>query len=267
MKQRSKLAEDVSSMIYMQYSSIREELDRRWNDKELRKKVEDFFGENSMDELRLEPRAVLSRTLASPNAELLYFLDIAKSLDLKPLVLEYPDKFVAKNQNKYHLARMFFYRKAADLRSFPVYAPKVIDFNEHEGKKFSEITTLWGESIAEFHHNLLFQAVPEIKGKILDFSSWFDSARISSKFYYLHFLALFVCHGVLFENFLIDDKEEDEFIREKFLPSFKEVERIFGVKPLIFPLLPFDGEKHQHWLSYHESLKKEVDDKLGVDKV
>ncbi len=266
MSYRSKSEEDFSSRIYTSFGSLQEELEKRWNDKELRKKVDDFFHKNSLKEFQGEPRAVLSRALSTPNSELLYFLDVARDLGLKPLILEYPDKFVAKNPDKYHLAKLFFYKKRQDLNSFPVFTSKIIDFNKQEGKKLSDISTLWGENIADFHHNLLFEVVPQLKGNLVDFSSWFDSTRFSSKFYYLNFLSLFICNGVLFENFLIDDKEESGFIKDKFLPSFDEVERIFGVKPLIFPLLPFDGEKHPYWLSYSESLQKYLINKLSYNK-
>jgi len=40
------------------------------------------------------------------------------------------------------------------------------------------------------------------------------------------------------------------------LPSFREVERVFGVKPLIYPFLPFENEKSSVWLSYPESMQK-----------
>lgn len=257
---RSKLADDFSAEIYTPFEDIKAEIDRRWKDEELHKKVEDFFRENQIKELQSEPRAVLSRTLATPNAELFYFLDLAEDLELNPLILEYPDKFVAKNPDKYHLTRLFFYRKAKDLKSFPVSTSRIVDFNKHEGRKFSDIPTLWGENIVDFHHNLLYQAVPSLDGKVANFSNWFDSTRFSSKFYYLHFLSLFIRNGVLFDNFLIEDKEEGSFIQNKFLPSFREAQRIFGVKPLIYPLIPFDGEKHPHWLSYPEHMRIRLDE-------
>ncbi len=47
------------------------------------------------------------------------------------------------------------------------------------------------------------------------------------------------------------------------MPSFKKIEKIFGVKPLIYPILPFEDESSTtRWLSYPESMKKRVDKKI-----
>ena len=166
---------------------------------------------------------------------------------------------IVKNKDKYHLCRLFFYRQLKKGTSIPVATEKIIDFNKQEGKKFSKIKTKWGEGIVDVHHYLLYKQFPKMSGKTIDFSKWFDKTKNLSNNYYLYFLSLFICHGVLFDNFLIGDKEEKNFVKKKFLPSFKKAEKIFGVKPLIFPLLPFENEKGTHWLSYPESLKKILD--------
>jgi hypothetical protein len=254
----SKRPENFSDEIYTSFAELEHELTRRQADKGLEEKIAHHFGDNFLKVIEDGPRAVLSRTIATPNAELFYFLDLAKDLNIPPLILEYPDKFVAKNPDKYHLGRLFFYKKSYNLKSYPTSTVRIVDFNNHEGKKFADIPTLWDENIIEFHHQILFDVLPELRDKVVDFSDWFKSSKESSDYYYFAFLSLFVRNGILFENFLVDDKEEEAFIRDKFLPSFYEVEKVFGVKPLIFPLLPFDGEKHPHWLSYHESIKERV---------
>jgi hypothetical protein len=62
--------ETLASEIYTQLPIIKEEIERRWNDKELRKKVADFFGPNMLEVMASKPRAVLSRSIGTPNTEL-----------------------------------------------------------------------------------------------------------------------------------------------------------------------------------------------------
>jgi len=255
------------SKVYTNLSDLQAESKRRWNDKKLRKKVEDFFGSKMLSILQKKQRAVLSRSIGTPNLESKYFLDLSKEIKLDPLILEYSGKFVAKNKDSYHLCRLFFSRTLKNKNSVSVDTIKIVDFNKDEGKHFHKIKTVWGESLVDFHHKLLHKELPKLGSKTFNFSEWFDETKQLSDKYYLYYLSLFVCHGVLFENFLIGDKQEASFIKEKFLPSFKQVERLFGVKPLIYPLLPFEHEKSSSWLSYHESLKKHVDKKIKKKKV
>ncbi len=263
MKQRVKKNPEIfRSEIYTNFSNIEKEVKKRWNNKRLRKKVDNFFGDKMLSIIKNKPRAVLSRSIGTPNLELKYFLDIVKETKLKPLILEYDGEFVAKNIDKYHLCRLFFFRTLKNKKTIISNTINIVNFNKDEGKYFNKIKTLWGQGIIDFHHELLHKELPKFKNKVVDFSGWFDETKKLSKYYYLYYLSLFVCHGVLFENFLIGDKQEANFIKKKFLPSFRRVEKIFGVKPLIYPLLPFENEKSPFWLSYPESMKKRVDKKM-----
>ena len=45
--------------------------------------------------------------------EFIYFQDLVKDLELDPIYIEYQvGKLVGKNLNKYHLCKMFFYRRS-----------------------------------------------------------------------------------------------------------------------------------------------------------
>jgi hypothetical protein len=68
---------------------------------------------------------------------------------------------------------------------------------------------------------------------------------------------LFICHGVLFENF-VTNVEEQRFAEEVVYPAFKEVEQLFGLKPLIVPLLPPHNASDKYWFCYSEEVEKEV---------
>lgn len=261
--EEEKKAELDVSRLYTPLSVAKEEIRRRWNDKALRKKVEEFLG-GDVPEAFLnndEPIAVLVRYIASPNFELGYFLDIAKTIDLHPVLIEYSDdKFVAKNSSKYHLGNLFFERNV-NRKSFDTdcYNRKIVDFNKFEGKHFNSITTVTNEPFVNFHHRILFKMFPEIKGKVSDFSDWFNRTRfISKEYYYLYYLALFVCHGILFENFLLN-KEEADFTKKKVIPSLFKIEEMFGVKPLIVPLQSFESETQKTWCWYPKSIETIID--------
>ncbi len=242
--------------MYSSLSEIISELESRWNNTELRKKVELFLQDHGFPFPNDLPHAFFSRSVVTPNLETLYFLDLAKDVDLPPLFLEYPDKLVTKNQDKMHLCKLFFYtdHKREDKRA----EMKIVDVDKYQGKKLDKVMTNWNERLIDFHHNLLYMHDPSLNGKIIDIYGWFNRTRDTQGHYYLCYLSLFICHGVLFENFLEDDKEETLFVKNKILPSFIKASEIFGVKPLIFPLLPVEYEKYTSWLSYPISIRQEV---------
>lgn len=240
--------------MYSPISEIQSELERRKNDPELRAKVKKFLAEYGIPFEGDSPKAFFCRSVMSPNLELSYFLNIAEDLKLEPILLEYPDKFVAKNENKYFLCKMHFSTRTAHTRD----GIKIVDFASSEGKKFDELRTTWGDGFIDFHHKLLFKEIPQVKDRIINIFDWFNKSRKPGADYYAAYLALFISNGVLFENFLRNDKEETKFVHEKILPSFKKIYELFRVKPLIFPLLPIEHEHQKSWLTYPESLKQEI---------
>jgi hypothetical protein len=78
---------------------------------------------------------------------------------------------------------------------------KVIDLKASDNLKFYEIARLWGQNLVEFHHELLQKQLPGMES--FDMSNWHHFNGTGAKGYYPYFLALFMCHGVLFENFVI----------------------------------------------------------------
>ena len=250
------------SNIYTSLSVARDEIMRRWSDPVLRGKVEALFGDDLPEVFKGRPRLVMNRSVFTPNREIAYFLDVAREFDLEPLLLEYPDKFVARNPTKYHLCKMFFCDRnnCSDSEHRSI---RVVDFNRHEGKGLPVVSTLWNQSLVDFHHESLFRKYPELNSPrtLYNFLDWFNRHRVETE-YYFHYLSLFVCHGILFDNFMWDDEEEASFLEDKFIPSVVEVERHFGLKPLIYPLLPIEHERDHHWLYYDESERTFVKNKL-----
>ncbi len=245
--------------VYSKFFDAITEVKARWENDDLRKAVEERLGGDIPEVFQQGPKATIVRYIASPNVESYYFHDLAELSGLDPLYLEFTqDKFVAKNPSKYHLCKL----SSVSEENSGEKSVKVVDFNKYEGKLLSEIETLNGKRLVQFHHDLFTKSSAGIqKPFIYDFSEWFLKHRNKNGFYYFDYLALFVCHGVLFENFL-GDKEESNFTDEIVKPAFEEIERVFGVKPLIFPLQPIKVEEHKNWYGYKDALLEEIREEI-----
>jgi hypothetical protein len=238
--------------IYTPLSEAKEEVLRRWNDKDLRKKVEEYLGCGVPDPFIDGPRAVLSRSIITPNFECLYFLGLVKDADLKPIGLEgVEDKFCTKNSDKVSLGKLTFYDDIENnnIKSGKK-AVKVIDMEKSDGERFCDIKTLWGENFVDFHHRMLADRGCEIE--LFDDFKWFTcrDKRNTPYQYYENLFALFICHGILFENFHAKGKEKD-FTDNVIIKNYKHIMEVFGLKPLIVPLVPIEDEMHlDYWNGY-----------------
>lgn len=243
------------NQIYSTLTEIRQELTSRWSNKDLKAKVSDFLqNDYPFDFFENGQYAFFSRDIMTPNYEFYYFMDIVRSLKLTPILFEYNGKFVAKNANKYHTCRLYFCDMVnGEIQKIEI--KKIVDFNIWEGKMMHEIITKDDIFLKEVHRKLLVEHFPEVSSNIFDITNWFNKKRYVDQYYYRHFLSLFIRNGVLFENFLFDDKGESDFIKNKLLPSFDFVKDFFKVKPLIFPSLPIENEKNNSWLYYPHKKK------------
>jgi hypothetical protein len=218
--------------------------------------------------------AFLSRDLATPNYELRRFLSIIDALgELSPIFWEYyGDKYTPNmNETKYYLGNMAFYIGTDKTGNERVQKMKVVDFNTCSGKKFSEVTTLWNQSFIDFHHELItetyfahrsheFRHAPTY----FDASQWYKDSGEKVELYYEYIFYLFITHGILFENFLIEDEREREFVKNVFLPAFIRVYEKTGYKPLIVALEPTPIEGKHFWMYYPENVMAYVKNKLGL---
>lgn len=245
--------------IYTPLSEAKEEIWRRWNDKELRKKVEDFLGGDIPEVLRESPRACLARSIASPNFEAVHFIKLSKEIDVEALFLEYfNDSFVTKNFDKYYLGKMYFHGGVGKNGGSKLDALKVLNYkSNNDGKKMYELETVWGNNLADFHHQLLDIADKNYSLNRFDVSDFFKSVGSHAEKYYPYFLTLFICHGVLFENYLLNN-EQVRFVRNVFLPNYKKVQKILGLKPLIVRLFSNEEEENIYWKYYPKSMKNKI---------
>lgn len=241
--------------IYTPIHIAKEEIQRRWKDKKLRKKVSDFLNGDKLDFLDEKPKAFFVRHIASPNKETLNFLDVASDTNLELNILEYcSDKFVAKNKAKYFLGKLVFYDGIGKNNGEKISNLKVINFNSAEGKSFTNIDTNFKCNLVDFHHSLLSELPLTVNYKVKDISQWLSRNGDISKRYYLNFLALFICGGILFENYVLDEKEK-KFTLKIVVPAFKMLKEIFGVAPLIVPFIPLEDADSDYWNYYPEEIK------------
>nr|HRZ30544.1 hypothetical protein [Candidatus Paceibacterota bacterium] len=252
--------------LYTPLEEAREEIKRRWADKDLEKKVTEFLKGKIPEAFLSEPRAVSTTHVATPNWALLEFRNRAQELGLKPLVFEYlEDIFITTNFDKASLARMVFYHGRDDHGDMMTTSRQAIDLTgKEEKKKLKEIKTLWGEDFVGFHHKIFDSYCLGVE--IADGSSFYHEMGQYSKKYYPYILALYIRNGVLFENY-IANKHEQKFLDEVLFPAFELVQKEFGLKPLIVTIAPQNEADNKYWWCYPEFIKNLIPKKVKTDGI
>lgn len=202
--------------------------------------------------------AVQFRQIATPNNETKHFIKISQDNNLKPIFFEYlKDKFTSNNEFKHSLGRIHIQSPVDKNNNYPLEKISIVDFNKYNGKKLEEVTTLWNESLVDFHRKFFIEH--DIKLEDLTFydaSKWFKNNGEKAEDYYVNFLLLFICNGILFENFLMSKDSEGDFSEKIILPALEKIINLIGIKPLIVPLEPIDIENDKYWISHHLKIKK-----------
>ena len=257
-----------NDFVYTPLDEALKEIERRSHDESLKKKVLDFLPAGIPGPLQDKKGGIIFRQLATPNYEIKRFIHIMDVLQgIHPVIWEYHnDKFTSNNECKHALGKMHFYSGKGKNGGLKIETMNVIDFNVYNGKKIHEVQTLWGESLIDHHHGLLAAEYKDSLEKpyhLFDSSEWFSKSGGSAKEYYRNFLALFVQNAILFENFMLDEKELG-FTKETFLPSFIEVMKAAGHKPLIVALEPTDIEGDKFWLCYPPESLAPIKEKIEL---
>jgi len=244
------------------------ELRRRVLDHDLRAKVERYLGNDIPSYFQGDPVLYLCRHVASPNMQTLRFLHTMKAEGMKTVIgQDAKDLFVSHNQLKKALGKMpvctgIFYTNGKRIEQFRKVS--VIDFNSWNGKPLNTARTLWGESLLDFHNNMFRQLTDECV-HIEDDSSWvdrYDRGDLLAE--YKKFLALFLVHGIMFEDYPIEDsKIEEGFVTDILRPAFEHIEAEFGLRPLIAPLVPTGIESTELWEGYPPLVLEIIQSKLG----
>ena len=241
--------------MYVSLEEAKEEVWKRWNDVELHQKVLEYVGELPKG-FGHEPWAVMVRHIATPNFEFIRFSELAQKTGLKPRCQEYTgDKFCTWNPDKLLLGKIAFFHGKGKRNGDKITSHQVIAFQNADGKSLQAIKTVWGESLIGFHHSLVSAKLPDFE--VSDITGWYRKMGSRPEFFYHRLLALFICNGILFENFL-GEGEEEVFTRTIVIPAIQRVKNHFGLKPLIVRLLPAVSEADQYWCWYPGHLEAEV---------
>jgi len=161
------------------------------------------------------------------------------------------DRFCNLNADKLGLVRMTF-SKGTNHHGEPLFLRKMVTAGDIDGRLFKTIQTIWGENLVDFHHRVLRLSYPEVRP--WNESSWFRTHGDSPNQFYPAHLARFICHGVMFENFL-SNRHEEAFTRDVVLPAFERVCSRFGMKPLVIRLLPEESEDDPSWTWYEAGME------------
>jgi hypothetical protein len=212
--------------MYTPLEEAKKEVWKRWNDADLRRRVQEYVREVP-EVLCTAPKAVLYRALTTPNFECLLFDKISKSIGLQSLFLEYlEDKFCVMNPDKVAMGKITFYHGKGKRNGHKTTIEKVVDFNLCSGNQFDSISTSWGMDFVGFHRHLLILKMKSLQK--YDLASWCKEHGGKPSTYYHLVMALFICHGILFENFL-DEGDEGVFTHEIVRPAFQRVTKHFGL--------------------------------------
>lgn len=254
-----------NAYIYSTWSEALVELERRQQDPLLTDKAHALIPNGVPEVMAGKKNLILFRHIATPNYEVARFLACADALAdrANPLILEYTkDKFTNRNDWKFSLAKMSFHKGHSKDNEMIVENKTIIDINDNNFKPIHSISTHWGQQLVDFHHELFETQYPMFKDSTFDLSDWLHELGPSAKDYYTAFLALFVRDGILFENFMVDGKEEI-FTKEVILPAIIAIEKATGKRPLIVPLEPTNIEGDRFWLSYPYTHKEVIDRKVS----
>lgn len=237
--------------LYTSLEKAREELCSRRFDSTLLRRVEDFLNGHIPAPFECGPKAVSTAHVATPNFSYLEFLSMARKAELPPLFFEYRnDLFVTTNYDKACMAKMVFCRECGR----DIISKQVINLDGSlEKTPFHELVTLWGEPFVSFHHRALKTC--DLGAELWDGSLWYAAQGGSPRDYYPRILALFICHGILFENYLVN-KREAVFTNEIVLPAFEMVTRFFGVQPLIVRIVPEEAAEDKFWWRYPSNIRE-----------
>jgi hypothetical protein len=255
--------------IYTPSEDVKNIIEKRWEDKALKEKLDQYFGGDIPACLQERPYMVLVRHVLAANNETKRFLDLAEGAGLDPIGLEYnEDKFVSSNIDKHLLIIVpFGLGQRPDGTFKRVKKIAVADVNKAQGKPLTSILTHWNTPLVDFHHEILFECFPELDERIYDISGWLARHGGKARDFYEHFLALFVRNGVLVEEFQFEGREA-AFTREVVIPAFERVRTQFGVTPLIVKLAPSNHKENPHWWYYpehtREVMKRVIEEKSNA---
>lgn len=239
--------------LYTPELEVLDELERRSSDTELSQKiVRSVKVTDSIQTLLDGGCLVMFRQVVTPLHEILHFSNLAKNLNLKPVIIEFhADKFVSTgNFYKKSLGKLPIHVKSTRNNHDVYEYTTIVDFNSNVGKPFKDIKTVKGESLIDFHHELFtYITNVEVANISLECSDWFDHYKSNAAEYYEPFLTCFTQKNVLAEVFLWG-KQHGEFTKKIVTPAFNRVKQKTGYAPLILNYQPIGEQDRIYWDCY-----------------
>ena len=247
----------ISDLVYTPQNAVIE-LKRRRSDQKLMKKVSEYLNGDIPDYLSNGAVAYLARHVITPNFETLRFTHLISHLGLKT-VISHDSKalFVSQNVIKRALCKLPICKRISQKNGklneqYQFFT--IVHFQESDGKMFRDIVTKSGEPLVDFHRKL-FLTINHQPCELPDDAEWIDRHNRGNLLeHYKHLLALFLVHGVFFENYNLTDEHEVRFVHEVLRPACEFLEQKFGCKPLIAEVFPTTLESYQFWISYPKSV-------------
>jgi hypothetical protein len=235
------------------------QLEQRCRDPVLRSRVEEYLHGDIPAHFRNVPVLYLARHVATPNQETLLFLERCKRHQYPAVIgQDHNDVFVSHNSLKRSLGKLPILRGLDRNGAEVIEYVTVLDFNISQGRKLRELQTFAGTPLTEFHIGL-FQELKIDSLRVADETAWIDRhQRGQVAEHYKRHLALFLAHGILFEYFLPSIPAERQFLSRVFAPAFEFINDMFGVRPLVVPLVEPGAEAERNWEAYPPTLAEFV---------
>ncbi len=244
--------------VYTPLSKALEILEERQKDENLKKKIEELLNGDVPEGFTVkEKNGYQFRQIATPNYEGQWFIKITKAFGLGTNFCEFhEDKFTTNNSFKLSLGQLKIHSGFCKKGEPIIEKINIIDIKKNDGKKLKEINTTWGKSLISFHKESFsaYGLVSDIN--FFDLSKWHENHNDNAIDNYINIFLLFITHGILFENFLIDGTEK-QLTERVILPALQRVVDATGLKPLIVPVPPMDKE-FDNFIVYHLPLIKKV---------
>lgn len=244
---------EKNNNLHVSLDEARDEVEKRWNNTELKKKIENELGDKFMSVFADSPKSVVFRQICPADNGFEFFFYSAKYINTEPVAIEYhEDIFTHINDEKKGLGRL-----RVVLEDGTKAMVDIMDFHANEKKKLGECVLKNGERLTNFHRNL-FEA-SGLSVNFMENSKWFHSFGSAKKYYY-YFLLHFVAHGVLFENLSEGDDKQKYFADDIMIPEINRIKEKFGVYPLIVRSYPDkqDEKEDFFWWCYPARINRHI---------
>lgn len=233
--------------MYTSLDQAVKELKLRRQDPTIVSRVKDLLGGLLPAGLPTEPPACILRQVASCRYEDVAFAELAESAGLTPFWPTYlADRYTTVNPDKVNYVRVRLKISDSHNAKFKV----VCDMGalDHEKPELGQVKTKYQNGdgqpllLPDLHLQMRKIALPDYAANFFDVSDWYKAQILRSGQYYTSIFALFICYGVMFEDYHDGPNAASlqAFVKRRVEPAFNFVSQEIGLRPL---LVKFPWEK------------------------